>query len=131
MSEELEDGLPEGDRLGPTLAIFAAVAMYIAGTLAAGSFLFGLLAAAAVGTGVRLYMMYHVNRKASDSRGSSLEEFQVTGNYHYGAVGGALVIGPLFTTVLALLEPDLRLAVAVGGLSAFLTYALIQFALPK
>lgn len=131
MAEEIDDSLLETDRWGRMLALFAALIAYFALSLALSDAVLGLLGAAFVGIGVRIYIQYHVSRANAETEGTALAEHPMTGNYHYGAVGGALVIGPLFTAVLALLEPNIVLVLSVGALVMILTFAVLQFALPK
>jgi hypothetical protein len=131
MREEVQEAMLKADRWSKILAIFGALGGYIAGSLLVGNVEFGLIVAALVGIGVRLSVPYHAGRAVTEDEGSALSEFPMAGDYHHGAVGGALIVGPLVTVVVAMLEPDLVVVGAVGALVTGLVFAVLQFALPK
>jgi hypothetical protein len=129
--QQVDDSLLKLDRWSKVAAIFVALGMYVAGIVLTGDYSFSAIVAAFVGIGVRIYIPYHASRSASDTAGSGLEELALTGNYHHGAVGIALVVGPFVTLVVALIEPNNNLAYAAGGFFTVLTFAVFRFALPK
>jgi hypothetical protein len=131
MSEEAQAVMVKADRWSKVLAIFGALVGYVAGSLLVRSVEFGLIVAAMVGIGVRLYVPYHASRAITDEEGSSISEFPTTGNYHHGAVGGALVVGPLGTIPVAVLEPTLTVVGAVGAGVTGLVFAVLRVTLPK
>ena len=129
--QQVDDSLLKLDRWSKVAAIFVALGMYVAGIVLTGDYSFSAIVAAFVGIGVRIYIPYHASRSASDTAGSGLEELALTGNYHHGAVGIALVVGPFVTLVVGLIEPNNNLAYAAGGFSTVLTFIVFRFALPK
>lgn len=131
MTDGPEDGVPVGSGRGQMLALFAALVTYVGGSLLVGSAAFGLLAAAIVGIGVRIYLLYHVSRKESETRGSNIGNLPTTGDYHYGAVGAALVLGPVVTAPIAMVQPNVLLAIGAGAVATVLIYAVTRVALPK
>jgi uncharacterized membrane protein YeaQ/YmgE (transglycosylase-associated protein family) len=129
--DEHKKAMARANRWSQMLAIFGALVGYFAGSLLADNVEFGLLMAASIGIGVRIYVPYHASKGATETRGSAITEHPVTGNYNYGAVGSALIIGPFFTMLIATLEPDLLVAASVGAVATVLIFAVFRFALPK
>jgi hypothetical protein len=129
--QQVDDSLLKIDRWSKVAAIFVALGMYVAGIVLTGDYSFAAIIAAFVGIGVRIYAPYYASRRASDSAGSDLEDIALTGNYHHGAVGIALVVGPIVTLVIGLIEPDNNIAYAAGAFFTVLTFTVLRVALPK
>ncbi|PSP42592.1 hypothetical protein BRC66_00875 [Halobacteriales archaeon QH_2_66_30] len=129
--QQVDDSLLKIDRWSKVAAIFVALGMYVAGIVLTGDYSFAAIIAAFVGIGVRIYAPYYASRRASDSAGSDLEDIASTGNYHHGAVGIALVVGPIVTLVIGLIEPDNNIAYAAGAFFTVLTFTVLRVALPK
>jgi len=131
MSDDVEGALLEADLRSRIFSLFAALVVYVAVSLLLADALFGLLAAAFVGIGIRIYSQYHVSRANTDDTGSSLAAHPMTGGYHYGAVGGALVIGPLVAVAAGLAGPDRFAVVGVGVAAGLVSFATLRVILPK
>ena len=129
--QQVDDSLLKIDRWSKVAAIFVALGMYVAGIVLTGDYSFAAIIAAFVGIGVRIYAPYYASRRASDSAGSDLEDIASTGNYHHGAVGIALVVGPIVTLLIGLIEPDNNIAYAAGAFFTVLTFTVLRVALPK
>ena len=129
--QQVDDSLLKIDRWSKIAALLAAMVMYVAGILLIGNYSFAAIVAAFAGIGVRIYIPYHASRRASDTSGSDLEELALTGNYHHGAVGIALVVGPVATLIIRLIQPDNNIAYAAGAFFTVLTFTVLRFALPK
>lgn len=131
MSEENQAVMLKADRWSKIAAIFTALGTYIGGSLLVGDVAVALLLAALVGIGTRLAVPYYASRATTEGEGSAMSEYPMAGDYNHGAVGGALVIGPVFTILLSQLESQLSVLLSVGAMATLLTFAVLQFALPK
>lgn len=131
MSEDVGGPLLEADSRSRILSLFAALAAYITASLLLADAVFGLLAAASVGIGVRIYSQYYVSKANTEGRGSSLASHPMAGGYHYGAVGGALVVGPLVATAVGVSGPSRLVVVGVGVVAGLVTYAGLRAVLPR
>jgi len=131
MSEDHDEALLEADRRTRILSLFIALAAYVAVSLALGDQLLGLLAAAFVGIGARIHLQYHVSKKNTAGEGSSLDSHPIAGGYHYGAVGAALVLGPLAGVVVGFTEPSRLVVIAAGVAGGVVSFAVLRMVLPK
>lgn len=131
MSDDKGDALARANRWSQVLAIFAALGGYVAGSLLVGSVELGLILAASIGIGVRIFVPYQVSRSVTEEPGTTLSDHPVTGNYNYGAVGLSLLLGPVFVILVGLFEPNLQLAIGIGVVATVLLFLILQFTLPK
>jgi len=129
--QQVDESLLKVDRWSKIAALFVALVTYAAGIVRIGDYTFSAIVAAFTGVGVRMYIPYHASRTASDTPGSNLEELEITGDYHHGAMGAALVAGPLAALAVAMVEPNKTVAYAAGGGFAVLTFLAVRFTLPK
>ena len=131
MSDDAGGPLLEADQWSRFFALFTALAVYVVVSLLLADALFGLLAAAFVGVGVRIYLQYHVSKANTEAAGSSLASHPMTGGYHYGAVGAALVVGPLVAVAAGLTDPGPFAVIGVGVAAGLVSFAALRVALPK
>jgi len=132
MSEQqVDESLLKVDRWSKIVALFVTLGAYAAGFVLIGDLTFAAIVAAFLGIGVRIYIPYHASREASDTAGSGLEEVETTGNYHHGAVGGALVAGSIAAFSVMLVQPNKNVAYGAGGGVAVLAFVVLRSALPK
>jgi len=130
-SEEVDQSVRRTDRWSKVIALFAALGTYLVATLLVVDFYFAMIVAAFAGIGARIYVPYHARRSVTDAEGTDIAEYAAAGEYHYGAVGGALIIGPLFAILIRVLEPSSNVALAVGAGATVVAFVALQFALPK
>jgi len=129
--EEVDESVLKTDRWSKVIALFVALGTYLVATLLVVDFYFSMIVAAFAGIGTRIYVPYHARRSATEAEGTDIGEYAAAGGYHYGAVGGALIIGPLFAILVRVLEPNPNVALAVGVGATLMTFVALRFALPK
>jgi len=130
MSEgQVGESVLKADRYSKVIAIFVALGTYLAASALVSDQQFAMIVAAFVAIGVRIYVPYHALKRTPDTVADSVEV--LPGNYHYGAVSGALVIGPLFTIPLGMLANDTTIALGAGIGVTVLVYVVLRVVLPK
>jgi hypothetical protein len=127
--EQVDESLQRADKWSKTIALFAAMGVFGGATLLTDNVNFNAAVAAFAAIGVRLYIPYHASISADADNPS--QAMEATGNYHHGAVGGALVIGSLAALAAMAVEPGFWLALGAGTGSGLLSYLVFRTALPS
>lgn len=130
-NRELDESVIRADRLSKPIALLFAVGVFLVATLLSDDALFNMIVAAFAGIGVRIYIPYHAIVTVDDPDHPSIEEFEVTGNYHHGAVGAAVVVAAAVAIAAIAIEPNTTLALAVGAGSAVVFFFVFRRILPS
>jgi len=131
MSEEVDESVRTADRWSRVIGLFVALIVYFGALRLTGDVPISMLAAAVTAIGARIYIPYHASLRVADGPGTDLAEIELTGDYHYGAVGLALIVGPLVTVAVRMIETDSILTLGAGGLAAAVTFVVVRAILPQ
>lgn len=131
MSEEVDESVRRADRWSRVIGLFVALGVYFGALQLTGDIAISMLAAAVTAIGARIYVPYHASLRVAEGRGTNLAEIPMTGGYHYGAVGLALIVGPLVTVAVRMVETESILTLGAGGLAAAVTFVVVRAVLPQ
>ena len=132
---EAEETLVRADRLSKVVALFVAIAVFLAASSLTGEALFAMTVAAFAGIGARIYVPYHASVTVSDPDPDPdpkpIREFEGTGNYHQGAFGVALVLGAVAALASMVVLGDTWRALGAGLGAAVVLFSLLRTVLPS
>lgn len=117
-NQQVEDALLKADRWSKVIALFFAMGMFGLATILTEDFHISAAIAAFSAVGVRIYVPYHVSVFGEDSDGISSQSYELTGNYHHGAAGIALVVASFAALAVLVVGPSVHEALATGTTSA-------------
>lgn len=129
--EQIDESVLKADRYSRILAIFVALGVYLVASVLVGEVQFSMIVAAFVAIGGRIYIPYYASKRVSDSSGESVGTRSLPGSYHYGAVSGALVVGPLATIPIAMALEDTTVALGAGIALTVLIFVVLRAVLPE
>jgi hypothetical protein len=127
--EQVDESLQRADKWSKIIALFFAMGVFGGASLVVDNVNFNAAVAAFAGIGVRIYIPYHAS--LSSGTGVPSQAIEATGNYHHGAVGGALVIGSLAALAAMVVEPRFWLALGAGTGTGVLSFLVLRTALPS
>lgn len=130
MSDEVDESVRKADRWSRVIGLFVALGVYFGALHLTADVQLSMIAAAVTAIGARIYIPYHASMRISGGKGTDLAELPLTGGYHYGAVGLALVVGPLVMIAVRVFEADSVITLGAGGLTALLTFLVVRAVLP-
>ena len=118
-NQQVEETLMKADRWSKMIALFFAMGMFgLASVLTTNPQVNATIAAFSA-VGVRIYIPYHVSVFGGNGDGISSQSYEMTGNYHHGAAGAALVAGPFAALAVFAAESmvygSIGVAIAVGA----------------
>ncbi|QSG08268.1 hypothetical protein [Halapricum desulfuricans] len=117
-NQQVDDALVKADRWSKVIALFFAMGMFGLATLLTESFQLSAVVAAFGAIGVRIYVPYHVSVWGEDSGGIASQSYELTGNYHHGAAGIALVVASFAALAALVAGPSVHEIFATGTTSA-------------
>lgn len=120
-NQQVEDALLKADRWSKVIALFFAMGMFGLAILLIEDIQVSAVVAAFSAVGIRIYVPYHVSVFGEDSDGISSQSYELTGNYHHGAVGAALVVASFAALAFLAVEPTVDGASA--GIAASTVYS--------
>lgn len=121
----------DADRWSKVVALLVAMVVFAVGYLLTGETLASSNTAAFAGIGTRFIIPYYFSQTVPEEERVPIEEHPGTGNFHHGAVGGALLIGPLVATVVMIAGLDSTLSLVVGGVAGGVVYFPLKNTLPR
>ena len=126
-----EETLVRADRLSKVIALFVAIAVFLAASPLTDEALFDMTVAAFAGIGARIYVPYHASVTVSEPDPKPIQEFEGTGNYHQGAFGVALVLGAVAALASMVVLGDTWRALGAGLGAAVVLFLLSRTVLPS
>ncbi len=130
-NQQVEDSLLKADRWSKAIALFFAMGVFGLATLLTDNVQVNAAIAAFSGVGIRIYVPYHVSVWGEGGDGISSQSYELTGNYHHGAAGIALVAGSLAALAVIVIEPTVYGALGVGLFIGVLTFLGLRSVLPS
>ncbi|MFW6018154.1 MAG: hypothetical protein ACOCPX_04980 [Halapricum sp.] len=109
-NQQVEKALVKADRWSKVIALFFAMGLFGLSILLLGDLQVSAVIAAFGAVGVRIYVPYHVSVFGEDSDGISSQSYEMTGNYHHGAVGLGLVVASFAGLAFLAVEPTVDAA---------------------
>lgn len=132
MSEQqFHDSVVTADKWSKVIALFVAIGIFLIGRELTGDVQFVSIVAATAAIGVRLFIPYYASMQVPDADRTPLHDHPVTGNYHHGAAGLALVVLSVVAFGTFLLIHAFLTAVGVGVVSGALAYVVLSSVLPS
>ncbi len=128
---EFSARLRRADRWSKVLALVVAMGFFVGSTRLVADPQFSSITAAFAGIGVRFLVPYQVSLSIPPDERTAIEEDPTAGEFHHGAVGGALVAGSLVTTGLLAFVLESTPSLVVGGLLTVLCYLVLAELLPR
>jgi Kef-type K+ transport system membrane component KefB len=129
--QNVDESVVRADRWSRTLALLFAAGLFLVASWLTDDPQFNMIVAAFAGVGLRIYVPYHASIRVADPDHKPIQAYEGTGNYHQGAVGGALVVASLFALAVMVLEPDSTRALAAGGGAGLVSFLLLYQLLPS
>lgn len=127
MSEQpFHDSVVKADKWSKVIALFVAIGVFLAAREAIADVQFVAIVAAVVAIGVRLYVPYYASMRVPDAERTPLQDHPVTGNYHHGAAGLALIVVSTVAFVTYLMIHAFLTAIGVGVISGALAYVVLS-----
>ncbi|WP_418279854.1 hypothetical protein [Halorubrum sp. DTA98] len=127
---EFHDSVVTADKWSKVIALFVAIGVFLVARELTGDVQFGSIVAATAGIGTRLYIPHHVSVRLPESDRLSLQDHPVTGNYHHGAAGLALVAASVVALGAFLLGHGFLTAVGIGVISGVVIHVVLASWLP-
>lgn len=121
----------EADQWSKFGALLVAIVVFSVGYLPTGETLASSNTGAFAGIGARFVVPYYMSQTVPEEERVPIEDHPGTGNFHHGAVGSALVIGPVVATVVMIAGLDSTLSLLVGGVAGGVVYFPLKNALPR
>ncbi|MFW5949874.1 MAG: hypothetical protein ACOCR6_00780 [archaeon] len=118
VEQQVKARLQKADQWSKVIALFFAMGMFGLATLLTGNLQLGAAIAAFSAVGIRIYVPYHVSIWGEDSDGISSQSYELTGNYHHGAAGLALVVASFAALAALVAGPSVHELFATGTTSA-------------
>lgn len=119
------------DQVSKTVALFVAMAVFGVGYFLSNEVQASSITAAVAGIGARFIIPYQISQTVPDEERVPIEDHPGTGNFHHGAVGGALLVGPVVGTVALIAGVDSTLSLVIGGVAGGLVYFPLKDVLPR
>lgn len=121
----------KADRWSKVVALFVAMGVFIGSLWATEAPQLSSITAAFAGIGTRFVIPYRVSLSVPAEQRQSIEDHPTTGNFHHGAVGGALVVGSLGTVVIMAAGLSSTASLGLGAVLTGLSYVILEEALPR
>ncbi len=128
---QMAESVLTADRWSKIVGLFVAVGVFAAAQLATNDPQFNAIVAAVAGIGTRIYIPYHASRGVTDPGAMSIASHPETGDYHYGAVGLALLCAPVVALAAMVAVGEFNTAVLVGAAVGLAVYAVLRSTLPR
>lgn len=123
MAEQgFHESVVKADKWSKPIALVVAIAVFLLANRLTADVQFASIVAATAGIGARFYVPYHASVRVPESERVPLHEHPVTGNYHHGAAGLALLIASFATLGAFLIGHGFLTAVGVGVISGVVLY---------
>jgi hypothetical protein len=128
---EFSAQLRRADRWSKVAALLVAMGLFVGTLWLTNAPQFSSITAAFAGIGTRFLIPYRVNLMIRAEDRTSIEEDPSAGNFHHGAVGGALVSGSLATVALMLFVLNSTPSLVMGGVLTAMAYVILDELLPR
>lgn len=92
---QFSERVRKADRWSKFIALLVAMGIFVVSVWLTEDTQLSSISAAGAGIGARFVIPYWVSQSMPEEERVSIEEHPGTGNYHHGAVGGALLLGSL------------------------------------
>ncbi|WP_418284664.1 hypothetical protein [Halorubrum sp. DTA46] len=127
MSEQqFHDSVVKADKWSKVIALFVAIGVFLLAREVVADVQFVSIIAATAAIGVRLYIPHYASTRVPDADRMPLHDHPVTGNYHHGAAGLALIASSAVAFVTYLVLHAFLTAVGVGVISGALAYVVLS-----
>ena len=127
MSEQpFHDSVVKADKWSKVVALFVAIGVFLLAREVVADVQFVAIIAAITAIGVRLYIPYYASIRVPDADRTPLHDHPVTGNYHHGAAGLALIVCSAVALVTYLVIHAFLTAIGVGVISGALAYVVFS-----
>lgn len=132
MSEEKpEQSVLRADKLSRYIAMFYAMGLFGLAVLLIGDPHVSAAIAAFSAIGVRIYLPYHVSVWGERGSDRTSQSYEMTGNYHHGALGLALFVASFASLAVYVYEETVYGALAVGLVVGAVLYVALRAKLPS
>lgn len=128
---EFSDRVKWADQWSRVAALVVAMAVFVGSMWLTDEVQFSSIVAAFAGIGTRFFAPYRVSMSVPADERTSIEEHPATGNFHHGAVGGALVVGSLATLPIIAFVVSTTPSLAAGAIITGLSYVVLKQLLPR
>lgn len=128
---EFSTRLRRADRWSKVVALLVAMGLFVGTLWLTDAPQFSSITAAFAGIGTRFLIPYRVSLSIPAEDRTAIEEDPSAGNFHHGAVGGALLFGSLATVALMVLVLDSTPSLVMGGVLTAMAYVLLDELLPR
>jgi len=121
----------KADRWSKFIALLVAMGVFVASLWLTEAPQLSSITAAGAGIGARFVIPYWVSHSIPAEERTSIEEHPGTGNYHHGAVGGALLLGSLATTGILVATGETTTTLWLGFTMTGFLYVILTEVLPR
>jgi len=128
---DVGDSVVTVDRWSKILALFVAAGVFLGASALTDDGQFNMIVAAFAGIGARLYIPYHVRISTAGPAIEPLSSYEGTGNYHHGAVGGAVLLGAVVALGVMVVEPNSTPAIGAGGVAGLVAFGIFNRVFPS
>jgi hypothetical protein len=128
---EFSARLQKADRWSRVVALLVAMVVFAGGLWLTAAPQFSSITAAFAGIGTRFFIPYRVSLSIPADERTSIEADPTAGNFHHGAVGGALMVGSLATVGLMIAALDSTPSLVIGGVLTAMAYVALDELLPR
>ncbi|MWV64386.1 hypothetical protein GRS48_06050 [Halorubrum sp. JWXQ-INN 858] len=129
-NQEFHESVVTADKWSKVIALGVAIAAFLLARRTAGDVQFASIVAAAAAIGVRIYVPYHASTRVPEAERTAIHDHPLTGNYHHGAAGLALVALALAALAAFVFGHGFLAAVGVGVISGGVVYVVLASWLP-
>lgn len=128
---QVAESVLTADRRSKIAGLFVAIGVFVIAQLTTSNPQFNATIAAVAGIGIRIYIPYHASRAVTDPDAMSIASHPETGNYHYGAVGLALLAVSLVGFVAMAVTGRFSVSFGAGVAGGIVSYAGLRLVLPR
>lgn len=132
MSDQpFHDSVVKADKWSKIIALFVAIGVFLLAREIVANVQFVSIIAAMTAIGVRLYIPHYASMRVPEADRTPLHEHPVTGSYHHGAAGLALIVLSAVALVVFVLNHAVLIAVGIGVISGAVAYVVLSSVLPS
>jgi hypothetical protein len=128
---QMAESVLTADRWSKIAGLVVAICVFVLAQLTTSDTQFNAIVAAVAGIGIRIYIPYHASLSVTDPDAMSIASHPETGDYHYGAVGLALLVAPFVALGVMIAVASFNLAIVVGILGGLVAFVVLRSVLPR
>lgn len=127
----MADSVLTADRRSKVAGLFVALGVYVLAQFTTPDPRFNAIVAAVAGIGIRIYIPYQASRAVTDPDAMTITAHPDTGDYHYGAVGLALLFASVGALGVMGVTEQFNTAVLAGAAVGLVSFGALRSILPR